>query len=301
MSTELFIDALPNKVVLATCSYFNLNLLKSNQIKILFLSHTSHILSTQPPRAASGYGIGQGRCQNSSTIAEGSSALNSLKRSATKMSGVPGGISCVCYPACRHSQAFLILEIISVGLFLLSFILAYNSWSHLEKYGSLLAWMDGPMFSGIQRQRSASSNQSSLCKVYWYEHTVMSSKEWSKFLKPLLKKRFIKAISCSKAHTPSAESHTAFLSRRDSITTNHPDQSCKRAPGSQIATVPAENRAAEHWASKECKAVREENRRQAEGELPSEIKGGPCQPASSSKRRGGFLQSSPCWSRAAWR
>lgn len=59
------------------------------------------------------------------------------------MSGVTEGISCVCYPACCHSQAFLILEIIGVGLFLLSFILAYNSWSYLEKYGSLLAWMDG--------------------------------------------------------------------------------------------------------------------------------------------------------------
>lgn len=142
MSTKLFIGVLPNKVVLTTCSYFNVNLLKSNQIKILFLSHTSHILSTQQPRAASGYGIGQGRCQNSSTTAEGSSALNSLKRSATKMSGVPGGISCVCYPACRHSQAFLILEIIGVGLFLLSLsllIIHGVTWRNME--ASLPGWM----------------------------------------------------------------------------------------------------------------------------------------------------------------
>lgn len=40
-------------------------------------------------------------------------------------------------------ENFLIPEIIGVGLFLLSFILAYNSWSDLEKYETLLAWMDG--------------------------------------------------------------------------------------------------------------------------------------------------------------
>lgn len=70
------------------------------------------------------------------------------------------------------------------------------TWRNMK--ACLPGWMDCPALSSIQRQRSVSSNQSFLCKVYWYEDTVMSFNEWSKFLKPLLEKRFIKAISCSK-------------------------------------------------------------------------------------------------------
>lgn len=58
----------------------------------------------------------------------------------------------------------------------------------------------------LQGRGEASSNQSSLCKAYWYKDTIMSFGEGSKFWKPLLRKRFIRAISCSKAHTLSAES-----------------------------------------------------------------------------------------------
>lgn len=105
---------------------------------------------------------------------------SSLKRSAPKMPG----------------KGILILAIVGVWLFLLSCILASNSWSYLEKYenltGWLAGWLDCPVLSGTQRQRRALSNQSFPCGVYWYEDTVTSFSEWSKIFEALVKEKIYK-------------------------------------------------------------------------------------------------------------
>lgn len=206
--------------------------------------------------------------------------------------------SWVFHPVCHHSHASLVLEVGGGRLFLLSFILAYNSCSYLEKWGSLLAWMDGLSCAQWHPKTEECFKQpifpvqSLLIWGHSYEL------QWMKqIFEALVKEKIYKGHFLLKStYSISKKPHCIT----QSMWQHHHKSSrpiTRESSESQVAIFPAEIREAEHGASKECKAVREETGGRQRKEVPSEIRGWPCHTTS---KKEGPSSASLHWSRAAW-
>ena len=224
----------------------------------------------------------------------------SLKHSATEMPGGPERVSShVCYPVCHHSQDFFILEIVGVGWFLLSFIPAYNSQSYLRNMkASLPGWMHCPELSGIQRQRSASSNQSFLGNslLIWGRSYGLQRMKW--IFEALVKEKIYKGhVLLKSTYSISREPHCIT----QNMWQHHHKSSwpimyeAARVPNGK--SYPQESKKLNAGLPTDVEAMQKKTR---DSEWAVTHVERTVMPTASSKKRGGFLQPSLHGSRATW-